>query len=74
MNAAATHPVVPVLVRVLGAVDRRRADSDGPSSSIDIDDLARWAINGEFGNDDARKRALGSSCDAVQWRVNEMLA
>ena len=72
--SAAAHPAVPVLVRVLGAVDRRRADSGDPSSSVGIDDLARRIINGEFGNIDARKRALGSSCDAVRWCVNEMLA
>lgn len=40
---------------------------------VDIDDLARRVIKGEFGNGDARKKALGSNYAAVQKRVNEML-
>lgn len=44
-----------------------------PAPAVDIDDLARRVINGEFGNGDARKAALGSKYDAVQARVNEML-
>ncbi len=35
--------------------------------------LARRAIAGEFGNGDARRRALGANYDAVQARVNQML-
>lgn len=38
-----------------------------------IDDLARRAINGEFGNGDQRRAALGSNYAAVQARVNQML-
>lgn len=34
---------------------------------------ARRTINGEFGSGDARKKALGANCAAVQARVNEML-
>ena len=45
----------------------------GSSSSLDVDDLARRVIAGEFGNGDARKAALGSNYSAVQARVNEML-
>ena len=41
--------------------------------AVNIDDLARRVIAGEFGNGDARKAALGSNYDAVQKRVNEML-
>ncbi len=48
-------------------------DSGGSSSSVDIDDLARRVINGEFGNGDDRRNALGSNYAAVQARVNEML-
>ncbi len=44
----------------------------GGSSSVDVDDLARRVIAGEFGNGDARKAALGSNYSAVQARVNEM--
>ena len=49
------------------------SDSGDPSSSVDIDDLARRALIGEFGNGDARRKALGSNYVAVQARVNEML-
>ena len=38
------------------------------------DKLANDAINGVFGNGGARRAALGSKYDAVQARVNEMLA
>ncbi len=41
--------------------------------AANIDDLARRAIAGEFGNGDARRRALGANYDAVQARVNQML-
>lgn len=44
-----------------------------PSASGDIDTLAQKVINGEFGNGDARRAALGDKYDAVQKRVNEML-
>ena len=43
------------------------------SEPADIDDLVRRTINGEFGNGGARRNALGSDCDSVQARVNEML-
>ena len=41
--------------------------------SGDVDDLARRVINGEFGNGEARKAALGERYAEVQARVNEML-
>ena len=47
--------------------------SGGSSQQVDIDDLARRVINGEFGNGDDRRNALGGNYDAVQSRVNEML-
>ena len=47
--------------------------SGGSSQQVDIDDLARRVINGEFGNGDDRRNALGGNYDAVQARVNEML-
>ena len=59
------------------------ADSGGSGSSSDgssgvsqatIDDLAKRVIDGEFGNGEARKKALGKYYDAVQKRVNEMLS
>ncbi len=56
--------------RILGGGE---AASAGPSQQVDIDDLARRVINGEFGNGDARRSALGDNYSAVQARVNEML-
>jgi hypothetical protein len=41
--------------------------------TADIDDLARRAIAGEFGNGDDRRAALGDLYDQVQARVNEMM-
>lgn len=42
-------------------------------ASGDVDDLARRAIAGEFGNGEARKRALGGRYAEVQARVNQMM-
>ena len=47
------------------------SSSDGASG--DVDALARRVIAGEFGNGDARKRALGDRYAEVQARVNEIL-
>lgn len=41
--------------------------------AVDIDALTRRVIAGDFGNEDARKRALSSNYSAVQKRVNEIL-
>ena len=57
--------------RILGGGSS--SSSGGSSSRVGIDDLARRTINGEFGNGDARKKALGANSEAVQARVNEML-
>lgn len=40
---------------------------------VDIEGLAWRVINGDFGNGDARRAALGENYDAVQARVNELL-
>ena len=45
----------------------------GGNGGANIDDLARRAINGEFGNGEARKAALGANYAAVQARVTQML-
>ena len=42
--------------------------------SVDIDTLARSVIAGNYGNGQARKKALGTHYDAVQARVNQILA
>ena len=42
--------------------------------AVDIDDLSRRTIRGEFGNGESRRKALGSNYSAVQKRVNEMLS
>lgn len=54
-------------------VNELLGSGSGSSSGVDIDDLARRVINGEFGDGDARKAALGANYDAVQARVNELL-
>lgn len=57
---------------VQAEVNRRYGVGSGSGAS-DIDDLARRAIAGEFGNGEQRRAALGADYDAVQARVNEML-
>lgn len=49
-------------------------DTVDSKPSVDIEDLARRTIRGEFGNGQARKDALGSNYAAVQKRVNEILS
>lgn len=41
-----------------------------PTPSIDILDLVRKTIRGDFGNGEARRKALGSNYDEVQRQVN----
>lgn len=52
-----------------------KADGGSSSGGVggDVDALARRVIAGEFGNGDARKRALGDRYSEVQARVNEIL-
>ncbi len=61
--------------RICGGAASAGSGSSGGGASVsgDVSDLARRAINGEFGNGEARKAALGSNYSAVQARVNEML-
>lgn len=42
-------------------------------SKDDIETLAKRVLKGEFGNGDARKKALGSKYEKVQAKVNEIL-
>lgn len=56
-----------------GAPAAKPSASSGGSSSGTIDSLARRVIAGEFGNGEARKKALGSNYSAVQARVNQLL-
>ena len=52
------------------------ATSDEGGSSTDgrsVDELAQAVINGEFGDGDSRRTALGDQYEAVQARVNEIL-
>lgn len=50
-----------------------QAVSTNPTvTKIDIDDLVRRAIRGEFGNGQARKNALGENYAEVQKRIDEM--
>ena len=48
--------------------------SGGGSVEGDVSDLARRVINGEFGNGEARKAALGDRYSEVQAEVNRILA
>ena len=41
--------------------------------AADIEQLARWVINGVYGYGEDRKKALGVNYEAVQKRVNEIL-
>ena len=41
-----------------------------PDSTVDILDLVRKTIRGDFGNGEDRKNALGSNYDEVQRQVN----
>ncbi len=59
--------------RILSGEGESSSGGSENSSSVDIDDLARRVINGEFGNGDDRRNVLGSNYSAVQARVNEML-
>lgn len=43
------------------------------SPSVNIDALARAVIRGDYGNGEARKKALGGNYSAVQKRVNQIL-
>lgn len=43
------------------------------TSNVDIDDLVRRTIRGEFGNGQDRRNSLGSNFDEVQKRVNTIL-
>lgn len=43
------------------------------TNSVNLEDLATRVINGEFGNGDERKKALGANYDAVQAIVNQRL-
>lgn len=60
--------------------DIRAAMTDGAISTpqstqsvgVDVEDLARRAIAGEFGNGDARRAALGDMYSVVQARINEI--
>jgi hypothetical protein len=50
------------------------AHAPQPKPAKTIDQLAHDVIAGKLGSGDARKKALGSQYDAVQKRVNEILA
>ena len=61
---------------VMAIVNKRYGIGGGSSSTggTDIDALARRVINGEFGNGQDRVNALGGNYEAVQARVNQLLA
>ena len=57
--------------------EQRRAEqqrnANNQNQNVDIENLARRAINGEFGNGQERRNRLGNLFPAVQNRVNEIL-
>jgi hypothetical protein len=55
--------------------EQRRAQQQQSANNqnVDIENLARRAINGEFGNGQERRNRLGNLFPAVQNRVNEIL-
>ena len=48
----------------------RNKPTPAPTPSVDILDLVRKTIRGDFGNGEARRKALGSNYDEVQRQVN----
>lgn len=50
------------------------AAQPSPAAGADIEALAKAVIAGRYGSGEQRKAALGASYEAVQRRVNEMLA
>lgn len=56
-----------------GGTSAPAAKPQQSAPTTNIDDLARRAIAGEFGNGEDRKARLGANYQAVQNRVNEML-
>ena len=47
--------------------------SNNSASEKSIDELAREVLNGQYGNGQDRRKALGDKYEAVQKRVNELL-
>lgn len=52
------------------AIGKVVAPTPAPTPSVDILDLVRKTIRGDFGNGEARRKALGSNYDEVQRQVN----
>ncbi|BAQ30517.1 N-acetylmuramoyl-L-alanine amidase [Bifidobacterium scardovii] len=65
--------VMAIVNQRYGITAGSNGNSGGGNGGASIDDLARRAINGEFGNGEQRKAALGANYQAVQARVNQML-
>lgn len=67
----------PRICRGAGSSDTVAAGSSGSGGSVpsgDVASLTRYVINEEFGNGEARKRALGSRYLEVQAEVNRILS
>jgi hypothetical protein len=64
-----------VQARVNAILAGGSAPAPAPAApAVDIEGLAQAVIRGEYGNGDARRAALGANYDAVQGRVNAILA
>ena len=46
---------------------------NGNTNNMNVDDMAKRAIRGDFGNGQARRNALGNNYQQVQDRVNQMM-
>ena len=63
-----------VQARVNQMLGMTPAPAQAPAPAVDIEGLAQAVIRGDYGNGDARRAALGANYDAVQNRVNQILA
>lgn len=63
----------PTIIRQAGKNGFTPIEKKKEEISVDIDDLARRVLNGEFGNGAERRQNLGQNYEAVQAKVNELL-
>ena len=62
--------IVKVQSKVNEIVSGNKANSTTPNPSVNILDLVKKTIRGDFGNGDDRKKALGNNYAEVQRQVN----
>lgn len=72
IHAMQVNHVIEIDIRAAMAGATVSAPQSTQPVGEDVEDLARRAIAGEFGNGDARRAALGDMYSAVQARINEI--